>query len=446
MAHIVCQVIGRPDRVSFTWSEGAGAFDPYEMTGQTLLNFRTWRSTPPAQRLSALVKDYLNGADDDVRRSALELAQAGAKLCSPAVPARCRPGGAHGQGRRAPGSRRCAPRTPSRAWRSSSTACGRVPWNVVYDREPDRAGVPRPGGRPRPLGAVLGPALQPRGQPPGRAPAAAALMRDPKVLLVIDPVDPPRPARGPAGAARRAGRVATACRWSAAASELAEALAEGRPDLLYWLCHADPDGPDPGRRADQPERPARICSASDGDEPARRPGLPQRLPDRRGGPTRVASSTRSTRWASAASSPPSSRRSTPSPTRFGLDFLEAFLDSGEPIGPLLQTAAAPACRWACSTATYCPPGIRVARPRRRRRRRGRVGDLEGPRLAGLALGAASTAAATARPRSRRSPRCRTSPTASLASYDREDRGPLRRPRRRRAAVRPAAGRPRARGC
>src|SRR4051812_45483005 len=73
MAHVVCQVIGRSDRVGLTWSEGGGSFDPYEIGGQAFLNFKAL-ALAARERLSDLVKEYLSGTDGDVRRAAFELA------------------------------------------------------------------------------------------------------------------------------------------------------------------------------------------------------------------------------------------------------------------------------------------------------------------------------------------------------------------------------------
>ena len=39
MAQIVCQVLHRPNRVTFIWSEGAASFEPYHLQGQELDTF-----------------------------------------------------------------------------------------------------------------------------------------------------------------------------------------------------------------------------------------------------------------------------------------------------------------------------------------------------------------------------------------------------------------------
>src|SRR5690242_7221824 len=78
-AEIVCQVIGRPDQVTFIWSEVPASFEPYQLTGQGLVNFRAL-GQQARQSLSDLVKDYLQGSDEDVRRSSFALAKVGAKL------------------------------------------------------------------------------------------------------------------------------------------------------------------------------------------------------------------------------------------------------------------------------------------------------------------------------------------------------------------------------
>src|SRR5262249_5477574 len=67
MPHVVCQVIATNDKVSFTWSEGAGSFEPYHPTGQCFADFRTLALQARA-RLSDVVKDYLRKPDQKVFR------------------------------------------------------------------------------------------------------------------------------------------------------------------------------------------------------------------------------------------------------------------------------------------------------------------------------------------------------------------------------------------
>jgi hypothetical protein len=58
MASIVCELVAKPEQVSFTWSEGPASFAPYQRTGQYLIIVR--RLVEEAtKRPGDLVKDYL---------------------------------------------------------------------------------------------------------------------------------------------------------------------------------------------------------------------------------------------------------------------------------------------------------------------------------------------------------------------------------------------------
>src|SRR4051812_23343354 len=78
-ADLVCQVIGKPDRVTFIWSDGPASFPPYDLAGNGVKKFRDL-ARQARERLSDLVKDYLHGSDEDVRRSSYALAQVGHRL------------------------------------------------------------------------------------------------------------------------------------------------------------------------------------------------------------------------------------------------------------------------------------------------------------------------------------------------------------------------------
>src|SRR5437588_217280 len=54
-AEIVCQVIGRPDQITFIWSEGPASFEPYQLNGQGLVNFRNL-AQQARQELSNVVR------------------------------------------------------------------------------------------------------------------------------------------------------------------------------------------------------------------------------------------------------------------------------------------------------------------------------------------------------------------------------------------------------
>src|SRR5438046_8172644 len=78
MARVVCQVLVRPDRLTFLWSEGAAAFEPYHKTGTNLQEFRglTGRVNDLLCRLAGAASGGTQGLGD----AGVELAQAGHEL------------------------------------------------------------------------------------------------------------------------------------------------------------------------------------------------------------------------------------------------------------------------------------------------------------------------------------------------------------------------------
>jgi WD40 repeat protein len=76
MAHVVCQVLARSERLSVVWSDGAATFEPYYKTGDTLARFHD-RVRQTQDRLRDLA-----AADNpaDVSRAGFALAQSGHAL------------------------------------------------------------------------------------------------------------------------------------------------------------------------------------------------------------------------------------------------------------------------------------------------------------------------------------------------------------------------------
>ena len=133
-AEIVCQVISRPDQVTFIWSEGPASFEPYQLTGQGLVNFRNL-AEQARKELSYVVREFVNGSDEDVRRSSFALAKAGYKVYQQIFRPAAGP------------SQQVAKQ--ARSWLSDLARLGEVaslelvldgmgpvPWNVVYEQEP----------------------------------------------------------------------------------------------------------------------------------------------------------------------------------------------------------------------------------------------------------------------------------------------------------------------
>ena len=115
-----------------------------------------------------------------------------------------------------------------------------VPWNIVYEDTPAEPEFLSDDPSPGPLGAVLGRPLQPgravrRVEPLRRISGSISLV----CLMVIDPKiraglpDDQRQALD-------AFLVGHGLKAVESRAGLAEALKSGRPELMYWLCHADP--------------------------------------------------------------------------------------------------------------------------------------------------------------------------------------------------------------
>jgi hypothetical protein len=87
MADVVCLVQAGPDRVSFRWSQGPDAFEPYHLTGQQFVIFGQ-QVEEVRKRLNGVVTGYLDylhrpqeeGVAADLSQACLALAQAGSEL------------------------------------------------------------------------------------------------------------------------------------------------------------------------------------------------------------------------------------------------------------------------------------------------------------------------------------------------------------------------------
>src|SRR4051794_36001357 len=76
MAHVVCQVLARPGRLSVVWSQGEAVFPPYHKTGPPRMRFLDL-----ARRTRDRLRDLAAAAGaDDVRRTGFALAQSGHDL------------------------------------------------------------------------------------------------------------------------------------------------------------------------------------------------------------------------------------------------------------------------------------------------------------------------------------------------------------------------------
>ncbi|HEX8202648.1 MAG TPA: AAA family ATPase, partial [Isosphaeraceae bacterium] len=411
-ADIVCQVLGKPAQISFIWSDGPASFPPYELTGNGLKKFRDL-ARQAREQLSNLVKDYLHGADEDVRRSSFELARVGHKLYRQIF---------------LPAAEQRELADKIGKWLSEMRdhdaieslefvvdGLDPVPWNVVYEREPDEAAfLSGSHGMDHWLsfwGIRYNLAGGRRVEPLRRLP----WLKSPglRLLMVVDP----EIRRGlPEDQQRRLEGFLRARSLTAIESrdQLAEALEDERPDLMYWLCHASPSALELGG---EPIRPADLAEMLQGAAGNRFGGLAFLNACQTAEASEEVGSFLDALHEEGFSGIVATEHQTVDTFAhpFGLDFLEAFLDTGEPIGKLLQQLRGRGVPLGLLYGTYCPPGLYV-----RRAAAATAGPADiaaAPRLAGVALGATAELVAT----QKRVTPLPEEPYRSLAYYDREHR-------------------------
>ena len=354
-SEIVCQVIGRSDQVTFIWSEGPASFEPYQLTGQGFVAFRNL-ANQSREALSVLVKDYLQGTDDDLRRSGFALAKVGFKLYQQIFRPAAGP------------SQYVAKR--ARDWLVElygynqiksleivMDGFGPIPWNVIYDKEPKEAdflsGECVECWRPF-WGLRYNLAGGRRVEPLRRLP----WLVNPKLLMVIDPsihagLPDEQKLRLEEFVLEHNVRVAVT------KEALASEMEERRPDVMYWLCHASAEAlilngeeVSPGDLLDL------FRSQADDD---RLGGIAFLNACQTAEATEEGGSFMDALHEVGLSGVIATEQQTVDTFAhpFGLDFLEAFLYEGRPIGELLHDLRSKGVPLGLLYSTYCPPGLRV---------------------------------------------------------------------------------------
>jgi hypothetical protein len=358
---IFCQVAAEADRLSFRWSDGSGAFEPYFLTGQCLVNF--WNYAQQARDgLRDLVQAYAGGAaDEELRRTCFQLAQAGHALYRQIF----RPDADYV---RVAGEVRQW-LTLLRAQESIESlevvleGARGVPWNVIYDDKPAEKTFLAGGddcARWLPFwGVRYNLAGGRRVNPLRRLP----LLRDPHVLLVIDPFVRDRL---PDDQRRRLAEFAGRPGLTVAESRdgLEEALRERRPDLMYWFCHARPEELVLGDDSVSPGRLLELLQGDDLDGDRAVGGLAFF------NACRTAEAGKEGSFFDAVynfgmSGLVATEQQTVDTfaNPFGLDFLEEFLKGEAPIGELLHRLRCRGLPLGLLYALYCPPHIKVGSPK-----------------------------------------------------------------------------------
>ena len=419
MASIVCQVVTKPEQVSFIWSEGPASFEPYHLTGQYLIMFRKLVEEA-RNRLGDLVKECLlsehgRGSEEQVGRVCYELAQTGYKLYQQIF----RPGADQERIAR-----------DVRTWLDELQAGNEIesleividppmfiPWNVVYDRRPDEQAFLAEGHGAEHWQPFWGIRYNLAGgrrvNPLRRKP----LWEPPTVLLIVDP----HVRDGlPQDQQQRLTEFARSRGISMVESkdQLAAALKSLRPDVtffMYWFCHARPEALVLGDDEISPTDLLDMLSGDDFDGDRRSGGLAF-LNACQTAEAGDAGSFLDALNAFGLSGSVATEQQTVDvfANAFGLDFLEGFLDKGEPIGKLLQKLRS-RVPLGLLYATYCPPHIRVRRPAGvPAEPASSIAIMDTIHIAGRVLGATATTA-------REWPPLPDTPYRSLAYYDRQHR-------------------------
>ncbi len=231
MARVVCQVLVRPDRLTFLWSEGPAAFEPYHKSGGELHEFREL-----ARRVDGLLRRLAETPAGDSRAvsdAGIELARAGHELYRQLFRA---------------DEAQAAIGEEIRTWLAglerqgglerldiiSDSEVEALPWEAVHDSPPDEPSLRAAAGTPQAWHGFWGARLEltiDRRVSPLRS---RFLFEKPTGILAVDPAA--REALPGDGwdrlrAAARAGGLTVADNLA----DLLAALRAGRPDLLYFF-------------------------------------------------------------------------------------------------------------------------------------------------------------------------------------------------------------------
>ena len=372
MPEIVCQVETQPDQVTFTWSQGKDYFDPYALTGSLVREFDD-RARTARERLADLVVAYHEagaaGAQDeqraDVRRAAHDLAVAGHAFFK----ALFNPGKAdNSKDRLAREVKKWLldllknPEGVRLEIVHKGTRPVHVPWNVVYDTKPDerafqnlsddRVYQPFWGVRFDLTGG-------PRIDPTRRLPWWTA---KPRLWMLVDP-DIHKGLPSEQQQALHAFRQKHAPVWIEEASQIEKELKHGPPDLMYWLCHADPSALYLGGDPISPDRLRELLEASDDEDDDRTKERPAGLAFLNACRTAEAGTEGSfletfhkLGMCGLVATEHQTIDTFASPV--GLEFLEAFLERGEEVGTALHRLRRHV-PLGLLYAAYCPPNIRL---------------------------------------------------------------------------------------
>jgi hypothetical protein len=391
---VVCQVKADAAQMTFTWSDGTGQFSPFSFKGGYLRQLQEC-ALACRECLTRMVQDYLartNAKDDAgrqeyevvLRKSCFLLAEAGYKLHQrlfkpeeDTIPKK----------QVQPWLKKLRDRSAVESLEVVIDGNPSIPWNVIYDQPPSEKAFLTEADtaleRWRPFwGIRYNLAAGRKVDPLRRMPAPV----QPTVLLVVDPETrrglPEDQQQRLLEFTRKHGLPPPV----ESRDQLAEALAESRPDVLYWLSHGEPTALRLDGESVSPQQLFEMLESSVSDDPERFPGLvflnACQTAEAPADPAAGSFLDRlfEVRVSGVIATEQQTIDTFANP--LGLDFLEAFLDRGEPVGQVLQQLRG-RVPLGLLYATYCPPHLRKAPPP------GAATELPityGPATAGIALG------------------------------------------------------------
>ena len=404
MSHIACLVSVGQDRASFTWSQGPASFEPYQLDGQVFSEFQEI-AHEARKRLSDLVTDYLY-SPENVPKASYALAKTGHELYLQIFD---------------PGAEQLAQAKRVRIWLESLRDQKAVeslevvlekpwslPWNVLYDQEPDEEAFLSAAddtSRWEPFWGIRYNLAGGRKVDPLRR---MPWMEAPHVLMVVD-----ARIRGglPEDHQQRLNDFVQSHELTMVGtkSELAAEIKTRRPDIIYWLSHATPSALVLG---DEEITPRQLRKLFRGDRDYQLGGfvfLNACQTAEMGETGSFFDALQSVGFSGMVGT--EHQTVDTFANLLGIDFLEAFLDEGKPVGEILHGLRAQV-PLGLVYGTYCPPDIMIQPPPEALGKSVRIRQMD--YLAGTPLGAGDVAAVDLPP-------LPDDPYRSLAYYDRQDR-------------------------
>jgi formylglycine-generating enzyme required for sulfatase activity len=402
--HVVCLVDVEPDRAVFAWSEGPAAFKPFALDRMVYKDFVDIIAAA-RKKLADLVADSLYNPDN-LPIAAYELAAAGFELYEAMFD---------------PGAEDARQARQVRTWLERLTAEGSIesleivvespwalPWNVIYDQEPDQEAFLASDRRPdcwRPFWGVRHNLAGGRRVDPLRR---MPILKEPCVVVVVD-ADirdglPEEQRQRLAGFAQRRSLALVHTR-----GDLEKAIKTRRPDVLYWMSHATPDALILGADSITPRDMRKLLRPEGEEQFGGLAFLNGCRTAEAGAAGSFFEAFHSVGFAGMIGTENQTVDVFANP--FGLDFLEAFLERGEPVGDILHRLRG-RVPLGLLYGTYCPPNIRVERGQPCG-----APEVHEERITGRALGVGGAAGAPGRAW----PPLPEEPYPSLRHYDRGDR-------------------------